>query len=343
MYKKLIAFKNKLHFIENLGFSPFDSEKFFTQKKISQNFSYYAKNNEWIHCGRTESLDLKSIFHQISAALQEGKRHFREFSLNNTAINELQESTFGDITFDWIKIDGAHNLSQIHTKAFTGLNSTISNLFINDTSLKNNPPDHDTFAAITSMQNLEVVLLAGSLIEEIPDNAFRPTNGTQDKLTNIGLSRNKITKIGNNAFNQLNSLNILQLGENPINHITENAFNFLNSSEIVLAMYMFECLFNNTSFEKGAFSHLNRPTYLYFDRVTAATNVTYLDQRIFEEFFNNNDKNGIELFSVDCNDCRSFWLFSNQKYSNRSGNRLICSDGKQFTDKSNFSECVKFA
>jgi len=286
---------------------------------------------------------LKSIFHEISVALKEGKKYFREFYSENTAIKELQESTFEDITFDIITIAEAHNLSQIHTKAFAGLNSSVRLIVVYNTFLKNNPPNHDIFAAINSMNNIEGVYLFNSLIEEIPDNAFRPPNGIQNKLSQMILFNNKITKVGNNAFNQLNSLQILQLDSNPINNVTENAFNFLNSSETHLELYLDYCSLNGSSFEKRAFSHLNRPTILYFNYGLISNNIKYLDQNIFEEFFNNNDKNGIVLYFIDCADCRSFWLFSNQKYSKRSANQLICSNNKQFTDESNFSNCGKFA
>jgi hypothetical protein len=188
------------------------------------------------------------------------------------------------------------------------------------------------------MPNIESIYLSNSMIEEIPDNAFRPPNGTQNKLAQISFLGNRITKVGSNAFSQLKSLEFLQLGSNPISHITENAFNFLNTSEIRLNLDVHASFLNSSSFDEGAFSHLNRPTILYFGE--SGPNITYLDQHIFEQFLNNNDKNGIKLYSIDCNDCRSFWLFSNQKYSKRSSNELFCSNRKEFTDKSNFQECV---
>jgi hypothetical protein len=316
--------------------SPFANKVVYPPKK----FASHNASDEWIYCNGTDSIDLKTIFHEISVALKEGNKHFREFYSENTAIKELQESTFEDITFDIINIVEAHNLSQIHTKAFAGLDSSLILLVVYNTLLKNNPPNHDIFAAINTMHNIEGVYLFNSLIEEIPDNAFRPPDGTQNKLSEILLFNNKIREVGNNAFNQLNSLQILQLDSNPIDHIFENAFNFLNSSESHLELYLDQCSLNGSSFEKQAFSHLNRPTVLYFNYNLISNNIKFLDQHIFEEFFNNNNNNGIVLHDIDCNDCRSFWLFSNQKYSKRSSNQLICSNNKQFTDGSNFPKCV---
>jgi hypothetical protein len=168
------------------------------------------------------------------------------------------------------------------------------------------------------MPNIEHVYLFYSELEEIPDNAF---NGTHNNLTQIILYGNKITKVGNNAFSQ--------------------CIQFFNSSENYLDLFLNNCLLNSSSFEKKAFSNLKRPTILRFN-FGGSSNKTFLDQHIFEEFLNNNDRNGIELYTIDCKDCRSFWLFSDQKYSDRIGlTQLRCSDGKKFTDKTNFAYCIK--
>jgi hypothetical protein len=78
-----------------------------------------------IHCGGSDSTELKTIFHQMSTKLENGKKHFEAFNLDNASINELPENIFEDITFDGIWIRNAINLSLIHTNAFKGMISSL--------------------------------------------------------------------------------------------------------------------------------------------------------------------------------------------------------------------------
>jgi hypothetical protein len=58
-----------------------------------------------------------------------------------------------------------------------------------------------------------------------------------------------------------------------------------------------------------------------------AEKVTFLDQHVFEEFFIKDQRNQLILYTVDCNDCRSYWLVKTEKYSSQTG-LMRCSDGK---------------
>ncbi len=65
-------------------------------------------------------------------------------------------------------------------------------------------------------------------------------------------------------------------------------------------------------------------------------------QALSEEFLNNSDRNGIELYTINCRDFRPFWLFSDPKYNTRIDlTQLRCSDGKKFTVKTKFANCIK--
>jgi Leucine-rich repeat (LRR) protein len=297
--------------------------------------------NNNIHCGGSNSIELKTIFHQMSTKLENGKKHFNGFSLNNTLIKELTENTFEDITFDEVWIYNMTNLSLIHTNAFEGMSSSLKEFSVSNTSLKNSPPNYDIFSAISSMVNITYAQISNSLIEEIPENAFKPLNGTQKNLSILNLNDNKITKIGNNAFEYLDSLTQLELDGNKLNHISENAFNFSKSSDKLLQLFLDRNSLNSSSFEKGAFDKFNRPTYIIFSFGHNLNNITYLDQHIFEEFMNNNNHSKIDSITIDCKDCRSFWLFQNEKYSKQLS-FLKCSNSKAFSDENNFPECKHF-
>ncbi len=292
-----------------------------------------------ISCGGSESITLKTIFHELSPKLEKEKKHFQEFHLNNKAIEELPENTFEDITFDKIEIRDAFNLSLIHTNAFTGTEKNLKELLISNTSLKNSPPIHDIFRAISSMVNIERFYIFNSLIEEIPDNAFIPVNGSQNNLKDIGLYQNKITKIGNNAFKHFNYLLSLGLEQNKLDHISENAFSFETFNDNIFGLFLYNNSINSSSFESGAFDNLNRPTAIHFNFDDKSNDITYLDERIFQQFMNKNDKNKILLNTIDCNDCRSFWLIKNQKYSSQITD-LKCSNSKLISDNSSFTNCV---
>jgi hypothetical protein len=291
-----------------------------------------------IYCGGNETLNLKEIFHRISSELEEGKKHFKHLYLNNTSINELVENTFEDITFEHIRIMNASNLSLIHTLAFSSLNHSLNRIEISNASLINSPPNHDIFTAMSSMVGLEVLEISHSLIEEIPDNAFRPINSQQKNLTVINLYYNKINRIGDSAFKNLGSLSKLYIEHNKINHISDKALIFGETSENTFILYLFGCLLNSSSFAIGAFNNLNRPAWLYFSYREIINNITYLDQHIFEPFLYNNKNNEIILNQLDCNDCRSFWLFKNAKLSPQIS-RLECANGNKFSEISNFLEC----
>ena len=245
----------------------------------------------------------------------------------------MPENTFGEITFDEINIDHATNLTLIHTNAFSAINLRLTILIIELTQLKSLPPNYDIFTAISHMIQINSVYIQYCEISEIPDNAFRPLNGTQTNFTTLYLGFNKITKIGNNAFQYLVSLSTIVLYNNPINHVSENAFNMLRKSETLLDINLNNCPLNSSSFEIGSFSNLKRPTKIQF----TSNNVTHLDQHVFEPFFGYSKQNTLTLDRIDCNDCRSVWLLN--KYSTQLSD-LKCSNNNTFSDKRNFPNCV---
>ncbi len=289
-----------------------------------------------ISCGGEEAIDLKTYFHRLSSELSDGKKHFKQFYLNNTAISELAENTFENITFDSIEIRNASNFSLINTKAFTAIDLHLQEIHIENTSLRNSPPDHDIFAAISSMPKMERITIDKSKIDEIPDNAFGPNSGQQKKLWFVALAQNNISKIGNNAFQYMESMEQLYLFGNKIEHISQNAFHFSKKSDKYLQIDLSFSLSKNSSLEIGVFDNLMRPMNLILENFE----LQYLEQRIFEPFCDN-IKNGIQSKTIDCEDCRSFWLFKNRKCNPRTED-IKCSNYRQFYDSNNFKNCSEF-
>jgi hypothetical protein len=296
-----------------------------------------------ISCGGNNPIDLKTIFHGLSSKLKNDQKHFKQFYLTNEAITQLPENAFEDITFEKIEIRNASKLSLIHTKAFDGTFPNLTDLHVFNTSLKNSPPNHDIFAAISSLHKIERVFVTSNLIEEIPDNAFRPINGLQTNFYDLALYNNRIKKIGYKAFTNLHNLDNLQINTNKLNHIPKNALFFTNTDLDFFELFLFEELLNSSSFESGAFDNLHRPTMIHFNYGAndKSNNITYLDQHVFETFLNKDSKNGIELNIIDCKDCRSYWLVKNPKYKSQIS-QLKCSTGHPISDKNNFGDCANF-
>ncbi len=290
-------------------------------------------DTDFIFCGGNIPIDLKNLFHNLSTTLGKDKKNFKAFFLNNTTIEELPENTFGDIIFDSINNWNAPNLSLIHTNAFNELDYELN---INNTTLKNFPPNHDLFHAISSLININVVYLINNMIEEIPDYAFKPINGSQNNISSLYISDNNIKRIGNFAFKDLNHLNILSIGSNNMTKkqiyvsITKNIFSFEESSDSLLTLDFGDLSLNGNSFESGAFSNLKRPAAIDMrptgKNVNRTEKVTYLDQHVFEEFFNKDHRNEVKLLTIDCKDCRSYWLIKNDKYQSQTMS-MRCSDG----------------
>jgi hypothetical protein len=291
-----------------------------------------------IQCDGEKEIDLNTIFKNLSQTLEKEKKHFLGFTLNNTAITELTENTFGEITFNYISIQKASNMTKIHTNAFNGTEKEIVVFTVRETPIKNSPPDHDVFKMFDSMEKLQYLTITHTEIDEIPENAFNPINNQMKNFSLIHMPDNKISKIGKNAFNNLD-LGQLTLTGNPLSYISQNEFKFKTFNNR-FDLYLAKCSLNSSSFESGAFGDINRPTFLWFESAVEIdnNNITYLDQHIFEPFLIQNQENRILLSTIDCNDCRSFWLHNNKKYINQSV-YLKCSDGKMFAEKENFAKC----
>jgi hypothetical protein len=136
----------------------------------------------------------------------------------------------------------------------------------------------------------------------------------------------------------------LTIESNQINHISKNAFSFEKPSDILIDIELTNLPLKGDSFESGAFSDLKRPARinLHPRDEKRAEKVTFLNQNVFEEFFIKDHRNKLILYTVDCNDCRSYRLVKTEKYSSQT-DEMRCSDGK-ILDKffKVFPNCVNF-
>ncbi len=185
--------------------------------------------------------------------MNKSEKHFKQFYLNNTAITELEENTFFEITFDEIYIFNATNLKLINKSAFNGTNSVTRKFIVNyaldhKTALNNSPPTHDIFYMLSSLINLERICLYSTNISEIPSHAFRLVNGTQNKLSFIEFAFSPIVEIGDNSFSSLNNLSHLSFDYTNIQTIPKTAFSFDKDSNTRMNLFLQETQLNSTSF-----------------------------------------------------------------------------------------------
>ncbi len=275
-------------------------------------------------CGGTQMFNLKHMFNLLFQTLDNRKKNFRMSYFNNTAITELEKNTFYYIVFDEIEIRSASKLKLIDTKAFSETNLVTKRLVLHSNPIENQPPNYDLFNVCSKIKSLETLVVAYSQIEEIPSFAFRPINGYQTKLKTVGIYGQKLKKIDNNAFYDLDNISFIEFSPNSIINIPLNAFHFRKESKEMIRIALDINQFNGSKIETSALSNINRPVRLDFFCGNADCQTTYLDEKIFAKFLDVNPLNkiqpyfGIYLYSdkyliIDCNDGRSFWIRENLK------------------------------
>ncbi len=299
-----------------------------------------CKNN-YILCAGNQTLNLKQIFKNVSQSLAENEKNFNLFDLNNTAITELEENTFSDITFNYVQIMNAKNLKLIHTNAFKSSNSFIHDFGVFNSPIVNSPPNHDIFHLMRSMINLRDIQLDGTQITEIPMNAFKPLEGSESQLQAISFFKSPIKKIGNDSFYGLKNLTLLSFDRTSLEFISSNAFHFENHTNELLTIYLFDIKsLNGSSFDINSLSSLKRPTTIYMGN---NPNIKFLDEKVFRPFFEADHRNKILLFKnflIDCDDCRSHWIVNETNYLKRFDFLpLKCLDGKSIEISNNFKNC----
>lgn len=297
-----------------------------------------------IHCYGNQTLNLKEIFNNLSQKLENGNKHFDRFYLNNTAIHELEEFVFSDITFNEIFIRNATNLSLINTNAFNETDFITRSIDIENSPIINNPPKYDIFKSLSKFKNLNDLYVINTNITEIPSNAFTPINGFQDNLTELRISGHNLVNISSNAFYNLNSLSDLDIHYSSIKTIPSNAFHFHSESNNTIDIKIDSNLLNGSHIETDALITIGRPVILDIICERYNCKIDYLDQKIIEPFLRMNPKNNITCynkFQIDCTDCRNFWMVKNHNYINKQQiTDINCNNGYYILNDKNFKNCT---
>jgi hypothetical protein len=277
---------------------------------------------------------LKEIFLILSLSLNETQKSFNIFNFTNKAIKKIESNTFYDINFKIIIFERPTSLERIHTNAFASCIHTLQRFEYNlnnrdNTSegLISDSPDYNILEILSSFVNAEFIVFSNKALTSIPDYAFQPVNGPQNKLKTLDLCCGySLSKIGKNAFYDLINLEGLDFYYQNISHIQWNSFWFRHSSNKELQLDLSRNKLNSSSFEIGSFTNAKRPLYIDL----SFNHITYLDENVFSPFLLGlNFENSINLYKnpLNCSDCRNQWIINDKL---KLGTKMLnsgCQDG----------------
>jgi len=272
-----------------------------------------CSDNMVIICDGDVSYSLKLIFDNLSNNLNNNSdRSFNGFVLNNTAITELEDNVFSNITFKSITIKDALSLTKIASNAFSGNTFTVEEFILQgESQIGEDKYVNELFDALSSLVNAKKIWLNKNRLKVISSVGFGKIPGFNRQLEDLnfnkfGSNNGYIKTIGNYAFYYSNNLKYLYLSHQRIDYIPANAFDFEKRSNQTLYIYLGNNRLNNTSFERGIFLNSKRPIHLelYWNH-----QLTHLDETIFAPFLKVNKRNKIRLIDnpLSC-DCKSYWI-----------------------------------
>jgi hypothetical protein len=158
-------------------------------------------------------------------------------------------------------------------------------------------------------------------ITEIPENAFKPNNGSNTSLFDINLSHNQISKIGLNAFYGLDNLGDIQLQYNNLTTI-DNCLNFPPNK------YRRNIMLGNNQLTANSFnvSYLKSEENMFMSIFVENNKFTTFPENIFSKYFANG-KNEISLDGnkFEC-DCSMKWILDNSTKLSKLIHDLYCAN-----------------
>ena len=180
-----------------------------------------------------------------------------ELKLNDNQISSLADKCFraiDDSFIGWSKIDlNTNQITEISTKAFDGLSSTLTTLILRVNLMQTFPIE-----AFAGLVNLTTLQLDNFYLQQLPPNALSSLNKLQSlklqscglntllpddllsqvsSLTLLDLDGNQLTEVPTTALSQLSQLSNLVLSFNRITRLTRNAFVGLNNLRVLDLSY----------------------------------------------------------------------------------------------------------
>jgi hypothetical protein len=182
---------------------------------------------EHIH---NSSINLQEVFVKLSSYTNsisnddQNATYFNYFILSNASITSIPESVFVNITFRRLMLQNNFQLTTIHKNAFSYGKDYVESFETMNTSLS----DSETiFSIIKQFQNLRHLSMQNDRLKSIPSYAFNHTYLTHVYFgyqSEYPKQTQPIESIGDYAFDDLPSLNYLQIHSPNLTKITKYEF-----------------------------------------------------------------------------------------------------------------------
>jgi hypothetical protein len=173
--------------------------------------------------------------------------------------------------------------------------------------------DKNFFCIISYKQNqiLISIYFKGNALTEIPVDAFRSQNPEKNTLKNILLSHNKISKIGQYAFQALPHLKQISLDHNSIISLADYSFSFQSTQTGHIFLFLSNNLLDSKSFTVHTFGpHVSIALDLEHNSFTDLPKV------IFKPFLDDK-KNSLYLYNNNFScDCSMKWILHKPQMEN---------------------------
>ena len=223
----------------------------------------------------------------------------------------LEDNLFGDITFE--KFYG-QNIHKIGSNVFNKTANKIElfNCGFNN-SIEHQPPKYDLKAVFDQMTRLKDLDI-GLNVTEIPTNSIEPI-GNQTSLQILYIRAKELT-IKSGAFQQLKNINFIEFLGAKINRIEKEAFKLnsdLNDKSFQISFV--DCLLTDQSFQNGSFDGIPRNQ---IEIEFQSMNISSLPEVSLKTIFDNK-KLSINFnwhSTIDCDDCKNYWLIKGTKENN---------------------------
>ena len=271
---------------------------------------------------------MPKIFGSATKNLPANERHFKHVfihAISNETEFILPDNSFGGITFDSFS---GYNINKISLNAFNNSVNKIENFYCRQCLLEMD----STKNLINQMHQLKILDVELNTTE-IPSNAFSSGgNHTELRFLDIMETHHNLT-VKSGAFQHLNELDGITFKHTSISAIENQAFKLnLTSSKTSKLYITFDwCNITGGIFKNGSFDgHNDRPLSVGF----TVTDIDYLDERIFKTVFKNENSTIYFYFSsLDCFDCRNYWLAKDYNATRVHSTRCNGQQGKNLFDE----------
>ena len=127
---------------------------------------------------------MKTIFDIVSKNLtSKSDKDFDVLRVNFQHVDDLNENEFANLTFKMIT---ASNVKRINTQTFGQTAQTLTLFWCLLCQIPHSPPHYDLWKAFGQLSKLTSLTINVD-VDEIPENAISPPNGTKSQLQQLEL------------------------------------------------------------------------------------------------------------------------------------------------------------